>query len=765
MRWLPVGVWGSSVAVAAVLCFVPLFDLLGLESALVMGVVLGLAAMLLTDDAFASGRVSLPLDPLRSRPPGRDFFRLLAGHLGLLVPTAGLLALNALRVRNCDPLLGVAFWALIPAVSIAVGQSLVWGAAALAPRRAARLGLALLVVLADAAWFGWRLAWEPSIMGHTLLLGWFPGSLYDEAIHVTPALLWYRLLCGGLVAVVVLGVDLAWRRRVGREQAPWVWALAISSLVLGGAWLARKHHGVGLVQADVVEELGATAETEHFRIHYSPKSVDAARLPQLIEDHEFRYAELEAFTGVDVVAWKGRRIDSFVYPDHATQYRLMGSRRTLVARPWTHQMHIRWTRLGDTALAHELAHLFSAPFGVGPSRLATRGGPWAVDLGMVEGFAYAADWPPGSLTAHEAAAAMRRLDIAPDLRVLFRPSGFWGQPSGKAYTLMGSFVRWLIDERGVEAFLDVYGDGDWQGVYGEDPDALVSGWEAWVDQLDVSEEELELARFKYSRGSIFEKTCARTIAELDRRADIAEARRDWPAARALRDEILGHQPGKPDHALALADLYDAMGDAPSALAVLDELLAREKLKAGMRAKAQERRGDIRWRAGEDASALEDFTACLGTGIAESTRRRLLVKTGVLAAQDPLVEPLARRYMVGRTRSASALYLALKWASASPDDPLPRYLVGLQLARNDEHPDAVDALSGPPGLLSDALLDEQRRVLLATSLVRLGRFDEAEAVLRGLLDSPRSSRVVWATEYLDRVAFLRTWPGFEAWSPP
>jgi hypothetical protein len=45
-------------------------------------------------------------------------------------------------------------------------------------------------------------------------------------------------------------------------------------------------------------------------------------------------------------------------------------------------MHIRWDRVGDTVVAHELAHLFSAPFGGGPLRLATRGG-LIPDIGLV----------------------------------------------------------------------------------------------------------------------------------------------------------------------------------------------------------------------------------------------------------------------------------------------------------------------------------------------------------------------------------------------
>ncbi|MEC8422496.1 MAG: hypothetical protein VX000_01900, partial [Myxococcota bacterium] len=471
-----------------------------------------------------------------------------------------------------------------------------------------------------------------------------------------------------------------------------------------------------------------------------------------------------AFTGEDPVAWKGRKLTSFVYPDRDTQYRLMGSRRTLVARPWTHEMHVRWDRIGEPVLAHELAHLFSAPFGAGPGRLATRGGAVLVDLGMVEGFATAADWAPGSLTPHESVAAMRRLGIAPDLREIFRPDGFWSQPSGKAYTMMGSFARWLIETEGIVRFKKVYGGADWVSVYGRPVTVLVGEWETWIDALHVSGEALEYARYRYSRGSIFQKACARTIAELDRKAANAEARRDFAEARELRDEILSHQPGKPEHALALARLHDKEDDVASALAVLDELVARDNLKAGMRAQVQELRGDIRWRAGQQVEADPEYAECLGSGVPEATRRRLMVKRAALAAPEPAVEPLARRYMVERNGAASMLHLALRWQQEAPEDPLPRYLVGLQLLRAGEHRDAAEALAGAAGTLADPLLDEQRMAMLVVSRVRLGDFDGAVEPLEALAASPRSSKAVWAAEYRDRIAFLRTWPDFVPWTP-
>jgi tetratricopeptide (TPR) repeat protein len=763
VRPIPVIVWVLSVVVPAVLCFLPLFNLLGLESALVMGVVLGLGAMLVTDSALTAGL------PTALPTPGRAFFALLPRNLALVLPGLVLLGANALRVRNCDPVQGLAFWLLIPVVSIAIGQGLVWGANLVTQRRALRLGLALGAVALDAAWMVWCLANEPSIMGHSLLLGWFPGSLYDEAIHVPTALKWYRFLCVGGLGIGILGTELRWRQRTGREVGPWLVGLVAVALPWVWIWIGREARGIGLDRADVAKALGGRVETEHFIIHYDPKVIDADGVALLVEDHEYRYAELAAWTGGDPVAWKGKKLGSYVYPTRTVQYKLMGSRRTLVARPWTHEMHIRWGQLGDNLLAHELAHLFSAEVGAGPLKLATRGGPLMVDIGMVEGFAYAADWPPSALTAHEATAAMRQLDMAPDLRAIFRPTGFWAQPSGKAYTMMGSFVRWLADTHGVDKLQGVYGSGDWEGVYGEPVEALIGAWEADIDTVALSEADLELARYRYSRGSIFQKVCARTVAELDRKAGAAESRRDYATALKLRDEIQGHQPGKPQHALALARIYDRMGDPAGALAMLDELLARPKLKAGLQAEIKELRGDIAWRAGRTDDALQDYADCLGTGVPDGRRRGLLVKQHVLSVDavddEPVgIEPLARRYMVQKNSSAVALLLALKWSSASPADPLPRYLVGLQLYRNNEYPDAIDALIGPPGLLHATDIDEQRRLIRGAALVRMGRFDEAEAEFDTLRDSENSAKVLLAAEYRDRIAFLRTWPEFKPWTP-
>ena len=103
-RLSPIAVTTASHTVlAAILCFVPLFNLLGYEFcfatsllAAITGVVLGMTW------------------PIHHRPVLASVFQ--AGLLSILQLIPGLLLIcgNALRVRNCDFVAGFEFFALLP---------------------------------------------------------------------------------------------------------------------------------------------------------------------------------------------------------------------------------------------------------------------------------------------------------------------------------------------------------------------------------------------------------------------------------------------------------------------------------------------------------------------------------------------------------------------------------------------------------------------------------------------------------------------------
>src|SRR5204862_8126228 len=103
-------VWGGVLlALALVLCAIPLFDLLGYDFSFALGLAAAFAAADVGHGAVAAARRS-------GRPValGQVVGRAVLGGVGLLVLPLAASLLNALRVRNCNLLSGLAFFALLP---------------------------------------------------------------------------------------------------------------------------------------------------------------------------------------------------------------------------------------------------------------------------------------------------------------------------------------------------------------------------------------------------------------------------------------------------------------------------------------------------------------------------------------------------------------------------------------------------------------------------------------------------------------------------
>ena len=730
------------------LCFVPLFDLVGYESAAACGLVLGAAAVDATIRAVKGGRLAAPLARERTTSPTLDFSRLLLRlELVQLIPLA-LLGLNAVRVQNCDPVGGLLFWIAIVPGAILVGATVAWAAMCVAPIRFAPL-IAGTILGLDVLWFGLELAWHPPITGHSFLFGYFAGSLYDEALSLPSSLLWYRASNVALVMLVLGVIEHRFRTTPITR-----WTIASSALAWGLLAFAAKDHGIGIDAAYVQDSLAGRAESEHFVIYFSHDQFEHAdQVERLVEDHEYRYWELSRFFDVDIDAVRGRKIESYVYPNAKRQNQLMGAKDTFVARPWTHAMHIRWDGFGDSVLAHEMAHLFTAAFGWGPLQLASRRG--LPDIGLVEGVAVAADWAPSDLDADVASAAMRKLGIAPKLERLFRAWGFWTQPSAKAYTLMASFVHWLIETRGIEAFKLVYPKGDFEGAYGRPVTALIDEWARAVDAIPLDDATVARAQARYDKKSIFEKVCARTLAELDRQAAVARGNGDLEKALELRERILSFQPSKSGHRVDIARLLRELERPEEALSIVEDVLARGNVKLGEQSDVRELAADLMYELGRSDDAKREYETCDTLPISDGDRRRLDLKERGLFTDDETIRSLAERYLFEADDRTGMLYYALRWTQEDPADPLARYLVGYQLWQNRQEADAVPWLVGPPGTLPTSALDDQRMLVLGFSLYRIDALDDADAVFGALLDEGHGSRArASALEWRDRIAWKR-----------
>lgn len=703
--------WAAALALlAALLCWLPLFHLLGFEFALALTLAVGPAAAHLgvrSPSWAAAARRSLLL----------------------LVPPLLLITLNALRVRNCNPLEGLRLYVLLTAAGAVVAAgwgraaAVVWGA------RGRALAVVLGLGVVSALWAVARFLIDPQISVCGAAFGWWPGALYDEGLGVPGFLPWARLadLVG---AAFALGGAHLWSalRRGDRLGPPAVvWGLAgVAALAMLGARVELGYHQD---RATLERALGGHVVGGPLDLHFAAEAYDESEVRQLREDLEFRVHQLERFFGL---APASEPLRVYVYASRAQRRRLMGAHHVSIAKPWLAEVHLVRPSYGESIVTHELAHVVSARFGGAPLGMPARWGVVPL-MGLVEGAAVAAEWQRGSLTPHGWAAALRRLDLAPDPAAILETSGFYHQAAGRAYTVAGSFARFLIDTEGAARFRAVYRHGDFVRAYGHPLSELVQRWERFVDGQPLSEADVELARLRFRRPAIFRRVCAR---EISRARDVARRLQDRGQrleALALLGRVCAWEPGDPGHLSRLFDVQRDVGLFSDARWTGSQLLEHRAASATLKAQMLERLGDLDWGREQHAHAEASYAEALTLHPSEGQRRSLHIKLWALG--QPALAESVRGYLTGTERverDAALVTLALRTppAGVAPAEQL--YLVARALHLRRDWLGAVTQLDRAlqAGLAPAALRDEAQR-LRAVALFFAERTAEALAGFEAL----------------------------------
>ncbi len=620
-----------------------------------------------------------------------------AARLGTLLASAPLvvLALNALRVRNCDLLEGVAFYAAGAGASL-LFAAVLGGLMGLTARRASTA-----VALALSLWAVWvgrdvaRLYLEPPIFAYDAFVGFFSGALYDDLIRLDGRLAFLRaenaLALGALVALAAMAWDggegrlrlAPLRHATGRR-----WAL-FAGLSLGWAALfgLRGAVGVELGRAEIRRALGGHLAGEGVELYYDAATIPEAEARRLLEDQEFRLDQLARALGAPY----DQTIASYVYGSADQKRALMGARRVFIAKPWLHEVHLTRPAYGAAVVKHELAHVVLGRFAPGPLAVPAAWG-LVPHMGLVEGAAEALTWDGGAYPPHVWAAAMRKLGLAPDLARIMGPEGFWRQAAGNAYTVAGSFVRWLLDTYGAERLTRVYADADFQAAYGVPLATLVEGWQAALDDTPVPPRARMLARSRYSRKGVLARTCPLEIPRLEAAAGRAYRAGDHAEALRLVRQVAAFLPGDPRKERNVVAVLAATGDARGAAQAAEAVIRDAPDDPVLQASAQALVADALWRAGRPAEAAARYHALLQRRplpLSRDAERTLAVKEAI--ARSPAREPILGPYLLGDGGDEGAREYLIEAVADLPGDGLALYFLGRRLYLEADYAEAARVL--------------------------------------------------------------------------
>lgn len=662
------------------LLFLPLVNLLGYESSLALNFLVVLVGGMRVIGANEKA------------PAWTRFWTRSASIFIWVGVSGGLVAFNAVRVRNCDLASGWGFWLMFGVGSIPPVVALTLLSERLTRGTRSARALYLSIVIVSMISSGLWLALQPPLVVYDAFAGFWAVSIYDEAIGPWNAHLAYRAMTW--IGAALWCHALAFEESPSRSGAGWIAALALAT---GIFFLNSDTLNISRDRSYAEELLGGRVETPHFIIHYEASAFTQRQLQELIADHELQYDELRAFWGID----SQRKLRSYIYASSNTRAKAMGVTSTMIARVWLGEMHLVWREFGDALLKHEMSHLMLRNHGRGPLRLSSANGIVPL-MGLVEGAAGAAAWEVDDMNDHGWSAAILATGQMEDLVEMTEASGFWAQPSRLSYTLWSSFSRWLIETRGAERFLDAYRDGDFERAYSVSMRALVDQWIAMLEEIELSAAETAAAQMRFERPSILRRMCGRAIAQHEADARQSIVRRDFSKAEDAVEWLVEHSEQDPYLRFRVASMWTRLDRSSRAEDIYESLLSQAGMGPELAQRTRMELADLAWMR-DDFSSAQGYLQALKTHpMTTSMARAVWVRETLIKEREkwPKSSLTSRRYLT-QSWQFSGLDLRLDLlASALQEGSVPTAWLAYRFTARSAESIASDSLEE---ILKDAAI--------------------------------------------------------------
>ena len=426
----------------------------------------------------------------------RNFIpELLKSLLLLLIMPFSVSVINSAISGFCSFTNGLLFYLVITCPSIIIGISL--GLISVLIVNRFRVVLLFILCFGILMLIAYEIYFNPQVYVFNPLIGFFPGTIYDEGISVSGKLILYRFL-----NLLFFGWIISAIMKLKRDKKKRLIFFIVKVLFIPVAFfLLSPYLGFSTTFGSLTNTLSKSVITDHFVIHFD-KRIDKQKIKNLTVNHEYYYQELEKYFEVKL----DEKIQSFIFYDNDQKKELFGSRNADVAKPWLNQIYVSLGNWEHT-LKHELAHCFSAKFGSGFLKLASGLNPM-----LIEGIAEAADGNYNDNSLHFMAALAFNSGYDVDMKNLLSKFGFFSKASSISYIYAGSFTQYLIDNYGISKFKEYYLSGEFPKSYGLNLNHTLKEYYSFLTNSKFSYTDSQ-AHYYFGRRSLFQKICPRAISE------------------------------------------------------------------------------------------------------------------------------------------------------------------------------------------------------------------------------------------------------------
>lgn len=336
---------------------------------------------------------------------------------------------------------------------------------------------------------------NPQVYFYNPIIGYYPGVIYDELISVDSGLIFYRLtnLIGFIPAAYFITKNY--------YKIPKHLVLILFVLLTFLFSFLKPELGFSTDIKRITNVLGSTSETDHFVIYHSD-SLGQKEIERLKFEHEFYFEELKNTMGYSPLY----KILSFVFEESISKKEMVGAGNAEVTKPWLGQIYIERESI-PSSLKHELVHIFSAVISEGFLKL-----PDGFNPAMIEGYAVAFEDDFRGEPVHKMAALACNNGIKVDIPNLFSGMNFFGSYSGLSYLYAGSFLKYIMEEYGVNTINNLYRDTDFEFYTDKTLEQLGKEYFDFLKGVKYSYSP-NMAKLHFGYKPLVKKVCPRYLAE------------------------------------------------------------------------------------------------------------------------------------------------------------------------------------------------------------------------------------------------------------
>ncbi len=348
-----------------------------------------------------------------------------------------------------------------------------------------------------------ELFFNPQVYFYNPIIGYFPGTIYDDNIKIDRLLVAYRIFNISLIVMLVYLAQLVQQKKIITKTFS---LLIIVSVALTFYWF-KPLLQFSTDKKSLNNHLYNFVSTDDFVIHFSKGALftNDTKYAALLQEYY-----LDRISSELNIQFK-QKIDSYVFQDKKQKQELIGAGNANIAKPWLKQIYLNNGSYEET-LKHELVHVVASNFGTTLLKIADN-----FNSAMIEGLAVAIDDNYDGLPVHYLAKLAWQSGYRISIPALFSGINFFAHTSSISYIYAGSFIKYLIDKFGVETIKHLYHETDFDKFYGKDINRLSEEYLEFIKNYQIDFNRYK-AQLYFGGKTIFKKYCPRFAASQMREA-------------------------------------------------------------------------------------------------------------------------------------------------------------------------------------------------------------------------------------------------------